>query len=60
MEGVYVAFFGLHLHEYGSNCPEPNRHRVYISYLDSVNLFQPKQYVTDAAPLRIFCFAERV
>ena len=36
----------LHVQEYGEESPEPNRRRVYVSYLDSVNLFEPKQYRT--------------
>ncbi|KAL5112416.1 Histone lysine acetyltransferase CREBBP [Taenia crassiceps] len=47
LDGQEVCFFGLYVQEYSSDCPAPNKRRVYIAYLDSVYFFQPKQYRTD-------------
>ncbi|KDO33592.1 hypothetical protein SPRG_19224 [Saprolegnia parasitica CBS 223.65] len=44
LDGVDVLIFTLYVQEYGEQCAEPNRGRVYISYLDSVAYFQPKKF----------------
>lgn len=44
INGNDVCFFAAYFHEYCSDCPPPNTRRIYISYIDSVNFFEPKQH----------------
>ena len=41
IDGVDVCLFCLYTHEFNSECPEPNRSKVYVAYLDSIEYFRP-------------------
>lgn len=46
IHGIDTLLFLLYVQEYGDGCACPNRRRVYISSMDSVNYFEPKCYRT--------------
>lgn len=43
---VDLCFFGMYVQEYGSECPAPNTRQICITFLDSVNLYQPSSQRT--------------
>eukprot|EP00053_Salpingoeca_punica_P016040 m.149576 g.149576 ORF g.149576 m.149576 type:complete len:860 (+) comp16861_c0_seq1:139-2718(+) len=52
IDGVSVIFFGIIVHEYGEDCPEPSHRKIYISLLDSVKL--PKEFLSSENRTRIY------
>lgn len=46
IDGIDVCLFSLYVQEFDENTPEPNRSRVNIAYLDSVDYFRPREMRT--------------
>lgn len=51
IDGIDVCLFCLYVQEFDEQCPEPNKSKVYIAYLDSVEYFRPR-------PLRTIVYHE--
>jgi E1A/CREB-binding protein len=47
IDDVDVMFFSLIVQEYDDDCPPPNKGQVYLSYVDSVQYFVPRQLPTE-------------
>lgn len=44
-----VAYFALRAQEYGNDCPAPNRGHVYLSYIDSIKVYEPSTIRTQVS-----------
>lgn len=58
IEGIDVCIFTMYVHEYGSDCPAPNRRYVCISYIDSAKYFTPNISASTGESLRTVAYHE--
>jgi hypothetical protein len=46
IEGCDICLFSLYVQEFDDACPQPNKSRINISYIDSVEYFRPREMRT--------------